>query len=127
MTVETRDDPAQGALRRRDPAEDLWFEGELSRGAVQPGELMRIVRERPDPAWSTMKITMEGAARDFQWLAEGRRWVAVAEVDGYELVLSADDFPVESVELVRITDLEPYVEGDALLADRMAASKGEAS
>jgi hypothetical protein len=54
---------------------------------------------------------VDGRPVIFQWLAEGRHWVAQAELDGRTLTLRACDLPVEPVELVRVTDPEPYVQG----------------
>jgi hypothetical protein len=66
---------------------------------------------RPDPAWSQVAILVDGLPATFAWLAEGRDWVAYAELEDRALVLQAHDLPVDGVELVRITDLEPYIQG----------------
>jgi hypothetical protein len=39
----------------------------------------------------------------------------VAEVEGRTLILQARDLAPEQVELVRVTDVEPYVEGNERL------------
>ncbi|HKE98064.1 MAG TPA: hypothetical protein VKG45_03915 [Actinomycetes bacterium] len=54
---------------------------------------------------------MDGRPVAFQWLAQGRHWVAQAELEDYTLTLQGRDLPVESVELVRVRDLAPYVAG----------------
>jgi hypothetical protein len=38
-------------------------------------------------------------------------WVAVGELEGQLLVLQARDLAAEEVELVRVSDVAPYVEG----------------
>jgi hypothetical protein len=58
-------------------------------------------RRRPDPAWARVAIPVDGRPVDFEWLAEGRHWVARAELDDRTLTLHARDLPAHSVELVR--------------------------
>jgi hypothetical protein len=50
----------------------------------------------------------------------GPRWAASAELDDRTLTLHARDLPVESVELVRVTDLEPYIQGQRRLEEAWA-------
>jgi hypothetical protein len=75
-----------------------------------PAGLAGIVRRRctnaggrPNPAWSQVAIPVDGLPATFTWLAEGRDWVAYAELGDRSLVLQARDLPVDGVKLVRIT------------------------
>jgi hypothetical protein len=54
---------------------------------------------------------VDGRPVAFAWLAEGRHWVAGAKLDDRTLTLHGRDLPVDSVELVRVIDLEPYIQG----------------
>jgi hypothetical protein len=74
-------------------------------------EQVAAVRRRPDAAWSPVTIVVDGRPVAFARLAEGRYWVAQGELEGRTLTLHARDLPVESVELVEVTDLEPYIQG----------------
>jgi hypothetical protein len=65
----------------------------------------------PDPPWSPVTISVNGRPVGFDLLGEGRHWVAVGELEGQLLVLQARDLTPEEVELVRVTDVAPYVEG----------------
>jgi hypothetical protein len=106
---------------RRQLAEDLWLAA--APPAYDPAEhfvQLAAVRRRPDPAWSLVTIPVDGRPVGFWWLAEGRHWVARAELDNRTLTLYARDLPVESVALVRVTDLEPYVEGRRRLQEGWA-------
>ena len=58
---------------------------------------------------------MDGRPVGFAWLVEGRYWVAQGELDDRTLTLHARDLLVESVQLVRVTDLEPYIAGQRRL------------
>ena len=51
---------------------------------------------------------------------EGRHWVARTELDDRTLTLHGRDLPVESVELVRVIDLEPYIQGQRRLQEAWA-------
>jgi hypothetical protein len=101
---------------QRQLAEDLWLAAALP--AHDPAEHFKqlaAVRRRPDPAWSQVTIPVDGRPAGFEWLTEGRHWVARAELGDRTLTLRARDLPVEGVELVRVTDLEPYIEGQRRL------------
>jgi hypothetical protein len=101
---------------RRGLAEELWWEAALpSRGVAQHLDQVAAARRRPDPVWSQVRIPVDGRPVGFQWLAEGRHWVALAELEDRTLTLRGRDLPVESVELVRVLDLEPYIEGQRRL------------
>jgi len=67
------------------------------------------------PDWSPVTLTVGGRSTVFEWLAAGRHWVAVAEVGSEVVCLQSRDLPVADVELVRITDLEPYLAGQSQL------------
>jgi hypothetical protein len=96
----------------RDLAEDLWVQAAPTAHDVA-GHFDRIAaaRSRPDPAWSQVTIPVDGRPVAFAWLGEGRYWVARAELEDRTLTLHGRDLPVGSVELVRVTDLEPFIEG----------------
>ena len=59
----------------------------------------------------------------FDWLAEGRHWVAHADLNDHTLTLRARDLPLETVELIRVTDLDPYVERQHDLERRWARQR----
>jgi hypothetical protein len=106
---------------RRHLAEDLWLQAvPPAHDLAQHFEQFAAVRRRPDPAWSQVTIPVDGRLVGFWWLAEGRHWVAQAELDDRTLTLRARDLPVESVELVRVSDLEPYIEGQRRLQEAWA-------
>ena len=72
-----------------------------------------------------MTIPVDGRPVGFQWLAEGRQWVAHAELEDRTLTLHGRDLPVESVELVRVVDLEPYIQGQRRLQEAWARHYAE--
>jgi hypothetical protein len=106
---------------RRDLTEELWL-----RAAPPAHDLAEHVgqlaaaRRRPDPAWSQVTIPVDGRPVAFEWLAEGRHWVARAELDDRTLTLHGRDLPVASVELAQVADLEPYIQGQRRLLEAWA-------
>jgi hypothetical protein len=111
---------------RRQLAEDLWLQAApAAHDPAEHFEQLAAVRRRPDPAWSLVMIPVDGQPVGFWWLAEGRHWVALAELDERTLTLSARDLPVESVELVRVSDLEPYIQGQRRLQEAWARHDDE--
>jgi hypothetical protein len=126
LRVEVRsdpDDPGTGPELRQALAVDLrWAaasledrEAEAERGG--PGGRPA---DQADPLWSTVPLPVDGQPVTFDLLAEGRHWVAMAEVEGRALVLQARDLAPEQVELVRVTDVEPYVDGTERLEEAWA-------
>lgn len=96
---------------------------EVSAGAVEPGELEFEVSVHagddpgPEPDWTPITLRVDGEELQFNLFGEPERWWATREFDGYAVILHAENFPVVKVELVRITDLEPYERGSAQLAE----------
>jgi hypothetical protein len=109
-------------LGHRDPdGPSLWVE--VSAGAVEPGELEFEVSvgagddPAPEPDRTPITLRVDGEELQFSLLGERERWWAVRQFDGYAVILHGENFPVAKVELVRITDLEPYERGSAQLAE----------
>jgi hypothetical protein len=124
--VDTEQGMTMRLQSRRDLAEELWLAA--APPADTPAEhfdQLAAGRRRPDPAWSQVTIPVDGQPVGFAWLAEDRHWVARAELDDRTLTLHARDLPVESVELVRVTDLEPYIQGQRRLQEAWACHYDE--
>jgi hypothetical protein len=96
-------------------AEELWWEAASTRDVAQELDQVAAARRRPEPVWSQVMIPVDGRPVAFWWLAESRHWVARAQLDDRTLTLRGRDVPVESVELVRVLDLEPYIQGQRRL------------
>ena len=106
---------------RRDLAEELWLRAAPpTHDLAEHVERLAAARGRPEPAWSQVTIPVDGRPVAFDWLAEGRHWVARAELEDRTLTLHGRDLPVESVELVQVTDLEPYIQGQRRLQEAWA-------
>jgi hypothetical protein len=111
---------------RRDLAEELWLQAAPpARTHAEHFHQLAAARRRPDPAWSQVTIPVDGQPVGFWWLAEGRHWVARTELDDRTLTLHARDLPVESVELVQVSDLEPYIQGQRRLQQAWARHDDE--
>ncbi|MFI9559139.1 hypothetical protein [Nonomuraea endophytica] len=103
----------------RQAAEELW------ESAQEDGpRWFRAVGDRPDPVWAQVTIPVDGEPQVFGYLSEGSCWVARAELLAYTIVVKGRVWPVESVELVRVERLEPYLAGRRQLdeAHRSASS-----
>jgi len=103
--------PAPGPELRSALAEALSWAGGAGRRAGPAG----------DPAWTEAAILVDGRPVSFELLAGGRHWVAWAELEGRVLVLRARDLAAGEVELVRVDDVEPYVEGTRRLEGETTA------
>jgi hypothetical protein len=68
---------------------------------------------------------VDGRPGRLWWLAVGCHWVAQAQLDERTLTLQARDLPVESVELVRVSDLEPYIQDQCRLQEAWARHDDE--
>lgn len=105
------------AERRQRLARRLWtFEqlaAVLKRDQLPQGRL-RAAR-RPDPqwpsAWSSVRIAIDGTPVDFEYLANGENWAAWAVHGDLVLSLFVSRVPVDSVTLIAVTDLQPYIDG----------------
>lgn len=127
LRVEVRsdpDDPGAGPELRRALAEELWWAAATGDREAAVGGVSGLPADQPDPPWSAVPLRLDGRPVRFELLAEGRHWVALAEVEGRALVLQARDLVPEQVELVRVTDVEPYVEGTERLEEARARRSG---
>lgn len=122
LHVETMADDSDPATRRRDLAEWLWMETEEGRGQSTAGDWVQMLWARPDPAWSSVTITVDGLPVEFAWFREADCWAAQADLDGCAVLLRAHRISLDAVELVRIADVEPYVRGEADLLARAEAT-----
>jgi hypothetical protein len=106
---------------QRSLAKELWVAAAPpAHDVAEHWDQIAAVGSRPEPAWSQLTIPVDGRPVAFAWLAEGRHWAARAEVDDRTLTLHARDLPVESVELLRVTELKPYIEGQRRLEQAWA-------
>lgn len=75
---------------------------------------------RPDLTWSTTMLEVDGTPVEFEFAAEGECWAAWAARGDLVLSVLASRMPAESVNLVPITDIEPYIEGARLVRESPA-------
>lgn len=126
VEVERQPVPLPRDERLRNEAETLWhvvdpgpppgLDADQFRSWVEERE--RELRERPLPEPRTIALSIDGSSTDALIIAEGSSWVAVAELDDVTVTVRARNLPVEDVELVRVIDVEPYIEGSRHLDDR---------
>ena len=116
LAVETAaPDPSRGGGALRCIAGQLWF-GDASTvdeaqeadrgfgGDDEEGSFAELVRRE-------VVLRIEGRAIPFDSLWEDAGWVSYAEVDSYHITVEGYDFDPREVDLLRITDLAPYIEG----------------
>ncbi|HZP90185.1 MAG TPA: hypothetical protein VFC04_04215 [Actinomycetota bacterium] len=116
LVVETAlPDAPSGGGPLRILAEDVW-----SGRAHTVFEAIERVRARwsghtpfdaTPPSRTGDVIVVDGVPIQFDRLARPDEWVACARVGAYRVTLEARCFPVEGLELVRVTDLAPYILG----------------
>lgn len=69
----------------------------------------------------TATVVIEGASHEFAVLDAGDLQVAGLDCGGHAVILKARRWPLDGLELVRITDVEPYVEGWHRFLEQKAA------
>jgi hypothetical protein len=104
-------------------AENLWHEARRPPEGLLPQEFavwstkqMIAIRTRPDPDWGHRTILVDGILVDFHFLGEGHSWLSRGRIGNVVLTLIATNFPVEDAALVKIADVEPYIQGGRDLA-----------
>jgi hypothetical protein len=116
------------ASQREEPlrflAENLWHVARRPPAELRPEEFsawvtkrMIEIRARPDPEWGHRTILVDGIPVAFDFLGEGNSWVGRGRIGNVVLTLTATSFPVEDAVLVKIADVEPYVQGGRDLAE----------
>ncbi len=58
-----------------------------------------------------VEIPVDGEPVSFELLTDGWYWVAQSERGDLVVTLEARDFPLAQVQLVQVTNLEPYLAG----------------
>jgi hypothetical protein len=118
-----REVPRDQILRRL--AEDLWREQHRPPPGLPPERLHEWARARDREVQSRatlpaelVQVVVDGRATPFDQISEGSAWVAVGLVDDVTITLRARGIPIEAVELVRLTDVDPYIQGTRNLRDR---------
>lgn len=119
LEVESLRDPSRG-LHRRDLGDRLWLDTEgRHRSPQEVEDHMRASEDdaQQDPGWAQVTVPVDGVPQAFRFLAREHCWAAYADLGDHTVTLYASRFPMEGVELVRVTDVEPYVvvAGDAAL------------
>ncbi len=66
---------------------------------------------RPEPEWGRWMLRVEGRDTEFLWLREAEAWVAAARLGEVDVRVLARGISPQEVEMVRIEDVEPYIEG----------------
>jgi hypothetical protein len=105
-------------------AESLWHEARRPPEGLLPEEFavwrsnqMMEIQTKPDPDWGRRTILVEGLPVEFDFLSEGQSWVGRGRIGNVVLTLTAGNFPVEHAALIKIADIEPYVQGGRDLAE----------
>jgi hypothetical protein len=63
----------------------------------------------PIPVREAASVQIDERAVSFDVLRQPHRWAGRARVDGYDVTLESQDWPIEGLALVQIKDLEPYI------------------
>lgn len=114
LVVETAaPDPSRGGGTLRCIAGQLWF------GDAQTIEEAQVADrgfwgEDQGPADLVRRrvaLRIEGRSVPFDTLWQDTEWVGYTKVENYHVTVEGFDFEPEEVDLVRITDVGPYIEG----------------
>jgi hypothetical protein len=123
---ERRPIPWPREYQLRNEAETLWHVADPAPPAdLRPDELdswveqrARDFREHPLPKIRTITIPVDGGPTEFELMVEGSHWVALTQLGDVTVTVRASNVALEDVELVRVTDVEPYIEGSRRLDEK---------
>ena len=128
LSVEVGSEPLRGL---RELALDLWREEDRPPEDLSPEltgawmhERWQRLQARPDPPWDEIATDVDGHLVPFRSLALRDRWVASGEVEGLTVTLRGRRFPRAQVQLVAVSDVEPYLEGYRRHLDRARGLHG---
>lgn len=112
-------------LLLRELAEGLWWEvgsppdGPFSGAFHEWAQAReREFRHREPPPFTPVRITVDGEPIRFDHHSEGAAWVAAGRITDVTITLRTRNLAVDDIELITVTDVEPYVEGSKLLNER---------
>ena len=107
----------------KDLAGHLWRETGVMRDDVRAAAFAldagTAFSVDPVGPWDRVTLPVDGVAIVFRRLAEGEHWVALGELDGLFIVITARHWPMLETVLVAIDDFAPYYEGSAELPGLM--------
>jgi len=116
LTVETAlPDEAHGGGRLRVLAEEVWSGRAWT--IVQALDHLRapwpigLEFDATPPSRTTELVVVDQVPVEFDVFSHPDHWVAASLVGGYRVTLEAERFPIQGLQLVRVTDLEPYMVG----------------
>jgi hypothetical protein len=116
LTVETAlPDEPNGGGRLRVLAEEVWS-GRAQTVAQALDHLrarwpMDLDFDATPPDRRTDLVVVDMVPVEFDIFSHPNHWVAGGLVGGYRVTLEAQHFPIEGLELIRVTNLEPYILG----------------
>lgn len=99
-----------------DPPLDATPE-EIARWHIQ---IERAARALMQEVWRDVEIPVDGAPRAFRLLERKQAWIACGRVEDHDVRLEARRFAHARLELVTVTDVEPYIDGGRRLREESA-------
>jgi hypothetical protein len=69
-------------------------------------------------------VPVDGTPVTFDMVSQQGRWVGRAGVDGFALTVEGDRLDADAIELVTITDVEPYIRGSREFDERARRAPG---
>lgn len=131
MSVSGEEPDPPHELVLRELAEDLSWERNRRPTSKSPEQVHEWVqvreqefRHRAVPPFTPVQIPVDGEPIRFDHLSEGPAWVAAGRRDDVTITLRTRNLAVDAVELITVTDVEPYVEGSRRLRDRWTHDHG---
>jgi len=96
-------------FRRLRPNEEGHDSDDATSRPDVPDGLNRDPARDVDLVSSEIEMVVDGHPVTFEVVSLGTQWLATAAHMGTELLLEGDRWPVETMRLVRVTDVEPYL------------------
>jgi len=119
--------------RLEDPAEPelevITYRTPVSRGeavvevAASGDDDFDDLLERSEGQWRTLVVTVDGEASEFSLLAHQDEWWAYRTIGGRGVLLHGmQGYPREGIELARVQDFTPYLDGHVEMLRRLGTA-----
>lgn len=90
-------------------------------------QIERDARTLMQETWQNVEMLVDGAPRSFRLLERQQAWIARARIGDVEVRLEARRFLHTALELVTVTEVQPYIDGSRKLSEEMAHRHEQAS
>lgn len=101
-------------------APDLPLDASPEEMAIWHLQIERDARALMQEAWRDLEVSVDGVPRAFRLLEREQAWTARGRIGDHDVRFEARRFAHARLELVTVTDVEPYIDGGRKLREENA-------